>query len=197
MERVSSSEAQAREKELQAKADSDAFLLQAQRKAEAIEREGTAEAATTEAVGLAKAKAIEAEGLAQARVIREKAFAEAEAKEKLAEAYQKYGQAAMTEMVVNALPEITKSMSEAVASSLYNIGKVTIVDTGGGSGGSSGVSKLTGYAVDALTQIPEVVKATTGIDMVSLLQGIASNTVLSDNSGKRIEDSEEVKTEDS
>ncbi len=174
VEHIKNSEAEAREKELRAKAEADAFLLNAMAKAEAREKEGTAEASATSAIGLAKAAAIEAEGLAEAKVVKEKALAEAEAKEKLAEAYQKYGQAAMTEMIVKVLPEITKNMSDAVVSSLSNIGSVTIIDSGS-SEGTKGAAKVSDYAVNVLTQVPEAIKATTGIDVVNILKGLSDN----------------------
>ncbi|MDR2940620.1 MAG: flotillin family protein [Clostridiales bacterium] len=174
LELIKKSEAEAMDKQLRAKAESEAFLLQAQAKAGAREKEGTAEAAATSAVGLAKATAIEAEGLAEAKVVKEKAFAEAEAKEKLAEAYKKYGQAAMTEMIVKVLPDITKYMSEAVSAPLSKIGNITIIDSGGQEG-AKGAAKISDYAVNVLTQVPEAVKATTGIDLVNILKSLSEN----------------------
>ena len=46
-------------------------------------------------------------GEAETEVIQTKGIAEAEALEKKAEAIKKYGQAAMVEMIVNALPGMT------------------------------------------------------------------------------------------
>lgn len=53
-------------------------------------------------------------------------MAEAEAKRKIAEAFEQYGQAAMMDMVINMLPEYAKQL----ASPLSNIDKITVVDTG-------------------------------------------------------------------
>lgn len=183
-ELIKNAEAEASQKQLQAKSEADAYLINAISRADAVEKEGAAEASARTALGIAKATAIEAEGLAEAKVIREKAFAEAEAKEKMAEAYQKYGAAAMTEMLVKALPDITRSISESLAAPLSNIGNITIIDSAGSDSENHGASKVAGYAANILTQVPEVVKATTGIDMLSILKGlsdnVASNTIDSD-----------------
>ncbi len=170
---VKKAEAEAEQRRLAAVSEAEAKKVQAEADSLAIERKGFANAKATEAEGLAKAKATEAEGLAEAKVIREKAFAEAEAMQKKAEAYKQYGEAAMTEMVVKALPEITKSMSEAIAEPMSKIGSITIVDSG--SSDSKGASKVAGYASDLLTQVPEVVKATTGIDLISILGKVSKN----------------------
>lgn len=172
VEAVKKAEAEAEQKRLAASAEADAKKVQAEADALAIERKGFATAKAVEAEGLAKAKATEAEGLAEAKVIREKAFAEAEAMQKKAEAYKQYGEAAMTEMVVKALPEITRSIAQSIAEPMSKIGNITIVDSGTGNSSSS---KVAGYASNLLTQVPEVVKATTGIDLVSILGKVANN----------------------
>jgi len=145
--------------------------------AEAVRASGSAEAEATEAIGKAKAQAIQAEGLAEANVIREKAFAEAEAKRKLAEAYKEYGEAAMMEMIVKALPEITGSITSAISEPIGKIGNITIVDSGD-SNGSKGVSKVAGYSAELLTQVPAMVKAVSGIDLTALLKNVVGNVEL-------------------
>lgn len=160
-----------------AQADAEKKKLDAGAQAEAVRVSGLAEAEATEAVGKAKAMAVEAEGLAEANVIREKAFAEAEAKRKLAEAYKEYGEAAMMEMVVKALPEITGSITEAMAEPMSKIGAITIVDTGSG-GGGKGVSKVAGYSAELMTQVPAMVKAVTGIDLTAMLKNVLGNVEL-------------------
>ena len=66
-------------------------------------------------------------GEAEAEVIRLKGLAEAEAKQKVAEAFEQFGQAAVLDMVLKMLPEYAKQ----VAAPLGNIDKITVVDTGG------------------------------------------------------------------
>lgn len=103
-------------------------------------------------VGEAEAKAIEAKGIA-----------EAEALEKKAEAMKKYGQAAMMEMIVNALPE----MAKAIAEPLSTIDKVTIIDSGNG---ENGVSSMGSYVPNVLAQTIAAVKETTGLDIVEIMK---------------------------
>ncbi len=104
------------------------------------------------AVGEAEAKAIEAKGLA-----------EAEALEKKAEAMKKYGQAAMVEMIVKALPE----MAKAIAEPLSTIDKVTIID---GNGEGSGVGSMGSYVPQVLAKTMESVKEVTGIDIADIMR---------------------------
>ena len=72
-----------------------------------------------------RADAIAAKGKAEAEAIAAKGLAEAEAIDKKAEAMKKYGQAAMMEMIVKALPD----MAAAIAEPLGQIDKVTIIDS--------------------------------------------------------------------
>ena len=103
-------------------------------------------------VGEAEAKAIEAKGIA-----------EAEAMEKKAEAMKKYGQAAMIEMIVKALPD----MAGAIAKPLENIDKVTIID---GGNGENGVNSVGSYVPGVLAKTMETVKEVTGLDIVDIMK---------------------------
>ncbi len=96
-----------------------------------VETLAKAEAERIRLDGLAKAEAEKAKGEAEAEIIRLKGLAEAEAKQKIAEAFERYGQAAVLDMIIKMLPEYAKQ----VASPLSNIEKLTIVDTGSGAGG--------------------------------------------------------------
>jgi len=174
--RTKEAEAAKTEEIAKAQAEAEKKTLDAKAQAEAVRVSGLAEAEATTAVGAAKASAIEAEGLAEANVIREKAFAEAEAKRKLAEAYKEYGEAAMMEMVVKVLPEITGSITAAMAEPMGKIGSITIVDSGDGQG--AGASKVAKLSTDLLTQVPPLVKAVSGIDLHTILQNVLGNVEL-------------------
>ena len=52
-------------------------------------------------------------GTADAEVIRLRGLAEAEAKKKLAEAFQKFGEAAVLDIIVKMLPELAGKIAEA------------------------------------------------------------------------------------
>ncbi len=149
----------------------EAELFERQRKAEAerFEREKEAEARKVQAEAELYAKAKEAEGIravgeAEAKAIEAKGIAEAEALEKKAEAMKKYGQAAMMEMIVKALPE----MAAAIAKPMESIDRITIID--GGANGESGVSQMGGYVPNVLAKTIESVKEVTGLDLVEVMK---------------------------
>ena len=89
---------------------------------------------------------------------------DAEVKKK-AEAMKKYGQAAMMEMIVKALPD----MAAAIAEPLGQIDKVTIIDSGNG-GGDTGVSSMGSYVPSVLAKTIESVKEATGIDIREIMK---------------------------
>ena len=149
--------------------ESDAELYHRQRQAEAkkFEEAQQAEAQKIKADALMYQKKQEAEGIAavgeaEAKAIQAKGLAEAEALEKKAEAMKKYGQAAILEMIVNALPQ----MAEAIAKPLETIDKVTIID-GGGSG--TGVNSMGSYVPSVLAKTMESVKEVTGVDIKEIM----------------------------
>ena len=148
----------------------DAELYKRQRNAEAdkFEKQQEAEAKKAQAAAELFAKQQEAEGIravgeAEAKAIEAKGLAEAEALEKKAEAMKKYGQAAMVEMIVKALPE----MAKAIAEPLSTIDKVTIID---GNGEGSGVGSMGAYVPQVLAKTMESVKEVTGIDIADIMR---------------------------
>ncbi|WHX99884.1 flotillin family protein [Neobacillus sp. DY30] len=130
-----------------------------------IEAMAKAEAERVRLDGLSKAEAQKAQGTAEAEIIRLKGLAEAEAKEKIAEAFEQFGQAAILDMIIKMLPEYAKQ----VASPLSNIDKITVVDTGG-SGENGGANKITGYATNLMATLQESLKASSGIDVKELIE---------------------------
>ena len=136
--------------------------------AEKFEREKEAEAQRVQAEADMFAKMQEAEGIravgeAEAKAIEARGIAEAEALEKKAEAMKKYGQAAMMEMIVKALPE----MAASIAKPLESIDKVTIID--GGKGGT-GVDTMGSYVPSVLARTIETMKEITGLDLVDVMK---------------------------
>lgn len=167
--------------EVKKKADADRYAIE--QAAEAEKRKQLAEAdahkyrveamakADAEKVrldGLAHAEAQRAQGESEAEVIRLKGLAEAEAKQKIAEAFEQYGKAAILDMILEMLP----SYAKAVASPLSNIDKITVVDTGGG-GENSGANKITGYATNLMSTLQESLKASSGIDVKELIENFS------------------------
>ncbi len=152
----------------QQKAEAELFERQRKAEAEKFEKEKEAEAMRIQAEATMYAKTQEAEGIrkvgeAEAKAIEAKGIAEAQAMEKKAEAMKLYGQAAMVEMIVKALPEMARAIAEPLAA----IDKVTIID--GGNGGN-GVSSMSSYVPNVLAKTIEAVKETTGLDIVDIMK---------------------------
>ncbi|MCA1322033.1 flotillin family protein [Bacillus tianshenii] len=167
--------------EVKKKADADRYSVEqgaaadkAKQMAEAdankyrIEAMARAEAEKVRIDGIAKADAQRAQGESEAEVIRLKGLAEAEAKEKIAEAFEQFGQAAILDMIIKMLPEYAKQ----VAAPLGNIDKITVVDTGS-SGENGGANKVTGYATNLMSTLQESLKASSGIDVKELIENFS------------------------
>jgi flotillin len=107
--------------------------------------------------GTAEADIIRLKGEAEADAIRAKGLAEAEAMEKKAAAWEKYGRAAVTELIVEKLPEIVGEASRAI----QNTEKIIVM-------GEGGPSSLVKSAVDIAAQAPTLVKALTGMELGDL-----------------------------
>ena len=114
--------------------------------AERIRQTGTAEADIIRLKGEAEAYAIKATGLAEAEAMRAKA-----------EAWEMYGRAAVTQLIVEKLPEIVGNAAKA----LEGTQKLIIM-------GERGPSTLVGSVVDIAAQAPALVKALTGMELSDL-----------------------------
>ena len=87
-------------------------------------------------------------------------MAEAEGIDKKAEAMKKYGEAAVIEMVMKALPEIARNVAEP----LSKVDKITMY-------GEGNSAKLISDIVGSTTQITEGFASGMGLDIKSLLVG--------------------------
>jgi len=156
--------------EVKKKADADRYAveqaaeaskLQQIRSAEArqfeIEAEAKANAEAKRLDGLAVGDATRAEGLAEAEVIRQRGLAEAEAKEKLAEAFEKFGEAAVLDLMAKMMPELARE----IAKPLGSIDRLTVVDTGSG----QGAGRVTNTVAQLMATVPELAKSIAGVDL--------------------------------
>jgi flotillin len=163
--------------EVKKKADADRYAVEqaaeadkARRMREAdamqykIEAEAKANAEQKRLEGMAIAEAERAKGTAEAEVIRLRGLAEAEAKEKLAEAFQKFGEAAVLDIIVKMLPELAGKVAEP----LKSIDKLTVVDTGHG----EGAARVSNYVTSLMATAPDMLKNVSGIDFEQLVQGL-------------------------
>ena len=165
-------EAETMEKSLDAqvkkKAEAEKFERQKEAEAKKFETEKAAEAQRAKAEADLFSKEQEAKGIrmvgeAEAEAIRAKGVAEAEAMEKRAQAYQKYNNAAMAEMLIKVLPDIAGKIAEP----LTQIDKITII---GGSDGSNGVDQVAGNVPAVMTKLFETMKETVGIDLAEVVK---------------------------
>ena len=134
--------------------------------AEKFEKEQEAEALKAMAEAQKYAKEQEAVGIrmvgeAEAEAIRAKGVAEAEAMEKKAEAYQKYNNAAVAEMLIQVLPEVAGKIAEP----LKQIDKITIIGSD-----ADGVGSVSGNVPSVLAKLFETMKETVGIDLGEIVR---------------------------
>ncbi|MDO5794940.1 MAG: SPFH domain-containing protein [Turicibacter sp.] len=146
-------EAQKYKEQQEADAHRYAIIKNAEAEAESIRIKGAAEAEATRIKGQALAEAMKAE----AEAMREKA-----------EAYKQYGEAAIVQMIVEKLPEISKNISAPLAQT----DKMVIIDNGGG----SGAAKVTQNVTKMISEVPEVVESLTGINLIDLISSLEKNS---------------------
>jgi flotillin len=127
--------------------ESEKRKLIAEGEASRIRMEGTAEADIIKMKGEAEAAAIKAKGLA-----------EAEAMNKKADAWREYGEAAVTQMIIEQLPEIVKAASLP----LQGVEKVIVL-------GDQGPGGLVQKTVNIAAEMPALVKSLTGMDVTELV----------------------------
>lgn len=186
--------------EIRAQADAERYRQQQEAEADLFRRQKDAEAkkyeqeqealalrAQAEAAKYAKeqeAAGIKAVGEAEAAAIRAKAVAEAEGIDKKAEAMQKYGEAAVIEMVMAALPEIAKNVAEP----LSKVDHITMY-------GEGNSAKLLQDIVNGTTQVTEGISHSMGIDFKSLVAGMVGGKLLSSDAPQVIVQTGESKSE--
>nr|WP_276203574.1 SPFH domain-containing protein [Paenibacillus fonticola] len=156
--------------EIAAEADKARKILEADALQYSIETQAKASAEQKRLEGIAIADAERAKGTADAEIIRLKGLAEAEAKEKLADAFQKFGEAAILDIVVRMLPEL----AEKIAEPLSSIDKLTVVDTGKG----EGAARVSNYVTELMATAPEMLKSVSGIELDSLIKGLTKGKSL-------------------
>jgi flotillin len=137
---------------------------QGQAEADAEKARGLAAAEIRQAQGLAEAEAQKAKGLAEAEAQKARGLAEALTMEKKAEAWQKYNEAAVLQILAPLLPEIARAMAEP----LSKVDRITMVNTGGN--GEVGVARMTGEMAKVIAQVPPVLESLTGLKLDQLIE---------------------------
>ena len=111
----------------------------------------------------AEATALKLKGEAEAAAISAKAKAEAEQMALKAKAWQQYQDAALVDMVLEALPQMVAEVATPLAQGTKGI---KLVSTG--SEAQIGASKLTGEILDIVERLPVVVNNLTGVDLAEV-----------------------------
>lgn len=158
--------------------EAEARKYEQEQEAEALKKKAEAEkyAKEQEAIG------IQAVGTAEAEAIKAKALAEAEGIDKKAEAMKKMGEAAVLEMFFDAYPKVM----EAASRPLENVESIMMF-------GEGNSSKMVGDIVNSSKQVIEGIKASTGIDIQSVISGFLGGK-LADEPKKEIDQKDTVKT---
>ncbi|AXG79132.1 flotillin family protein [Streptomyces paludis] len=175
-EKVAERQAALTDRELDTKVrkPADAARYQAEQEAEArrvaLVKEAEADAERSRLTGegekahrAALAAAVQIEGEAEAAAIGAKGAAEAEAMHKKADAFARYGDAAVLQMFVEVLPSVVAKASEPLSA----IDKLTVIST-------DGASQLARTVTDNVAQGVELLSSTTGVDLAELLKGITA-----------------------
>ena len=173
---VAEAEAMKRSAILKAEGDQQSAILSAegekQRRvalaeadAKELEFEGLGESTKIMRIAEAESERVRKVGQAEADAIKAKGLAEAEAMLRKAEALRTYGDAAKMQMLVERLPEIAQAFAEPMRS----IGKVSIIELGGGNGTSSGVQRFVGNVGGGMVALSEFLKQSFDIDLAQLI----------------------------
>jgi flotillin len=107
-------------------------------------------------------------GAGEADAARLRGLADADTMSAKARAWGEYNEAAITDRVLEVLPEL----ASAVSAPLARTEKIVMI---GGNGSSSGAARLTGDVTDIVAKLPEVLEALTGMklgDLASRVPGI-------------------------
>ena len=138
----------------QRKRIAEAERYEAEQKAAAIK----AQAEADKYAKLQEAEGITAVGEAEASALKAKYIAEAEGLEKKAEAYEKFGKAAIMDMVVKILPQ----MASEVAKPISAIDSVKIYD--------GGVERVSSNVPTVLKQTFDTIESVTGVNMSEIVK---------------------------
>jgi flotillin len=131
--------------------------------AKAVELEGRLQGEAEKARRALIADAVRAEGEAEASAIAARGEAEAGAMQKKADAYEQYGDAAVADLLIQALPEVVRAASDPISA----VKQMTVVST-------DGASSLTRNVAANVAQGIEMASTLTGVDFSALFSRLAS-----------------------
>jgi flotillin len=157
-----------RELDTEVRKPADAARYRVEQEAEGRKSATIREAEAEKSRRVALAEAVQREGEADASALLARGQAEAEARQKNAEAFQHYNEAAVVEMLARILPELVRAASEPMS----NIRDLTVVST-------DGASKLVSDVASNVEQGLAIGSSLTGIDLRGLLTRIGGSAGMS------------------
>lgn len=160
---IAKTDADAKAREINAKADAAAREYEAEATFNVRKKDSDANKYSIETAADAEAERITKIGNADAARVLAAGQAEAEATKLMAEALETQGEAILRQALIEKLPEIARVLAEP----LGNIDNLTVFD------GAEGVTKT---AVGSFNQVQEMIKSTTGLDIVGNENARAAGT---------------------
>ena len=153
--------------EIEKQADADKYKIEKNAAADLEQRKRIAEAQKYEAEQRALAQNAESDAaryrLEQEAIgIKAKGEAEALAMDRKAEAYKKYNNAAVMQMMIEVLPQVVENVAKPIAA----IKDVNIYSSGDG----QGIAAVSGNVPIAIKQAFDVLKSATGVDMADIMR---------------------------
>ena len=85
-----------------------------------------------------------------------------------ADSWKQYGQAALIEQVIASLPEV----ANAVAQPLAKTDRIVVISTGASGNEGAGASRVTRDVTNTIAQLPDLIEALTGIDILGTLKNL-------------------------
>ena len=144
--------------EVNKQADAHKYEVEKKAEAERYEAEQKAQAEAAKYAKLQEAEGICAVGEANASAAQAMFIAEAEGLEKKADAYERFGQAAILDMVVKILPQVAAEVAKPISS----IDSVNIYD--------DGVDRVSGNVPVVLKQTFDTIESATGVNLTDIVR---------------------------
>ena len=144
--------------EVNKQADAHKYEVEKKAEAERYEAEQKAQAEAAKYAKLQEAEGIRAVGEANASAAQAMFIAEAEGLEKKADAYERFGQAAILDMVVKILPQVAAEVAKPTSS----IDSVNIYD--------GGVDRVSGNVPVVLKQTFDTIESATGVNLTDIVR---------------------------
>lgn len=144
--------------EVNKQADAHKYEVEKKAEAERYEAEQKAQAEAAKYAKLQEAEGIRAVGEANASAAQAMFIAEAEGLEKNADAYERFGQAAILDMVVKILPQVAAEVAKPISS----IDSVNIYD--------GGVDRVSGNVPVVLKQTFDTIESATGVNLTDIVR---------------------------